>query len=153
MAHALIRSMIRTGSIFPGPGPGGVESREGSGGSFQESINMFDEEEEDDEKNAINGADCCTFWPWFLADRPILRLFLVMGLNGLVSMGVAAIFIELESPAQKERCDNYNGYGLHTFMFYPLEEHSELVFLLLCSNSAYSGISDKCVVLTLSTLH
>ena len=99
---------VRTGSIFPGPGPGGADSREGSGGSFQESINMFDEIEEedmDDEKNLniINGADCCTFWPWFLADRPILRLFLVIGFNGMVSMAVAAIFIELEWPAQQER--------------------------------------------------
>ena len=115
MAHALIRSMIRTGSIFPGPGPGGVESREGSGGSFQESINMFDEEEEDDEKAGINGADCCTFWPWFLADRPILRLFLVMGFNWMVSMAVAAIFIELEWPAQQERCDNFGVAGVRTF--------------------------------------
>ena len=41
--------------------------------------------------------------PWFLADRPILRLFLVMGFNGMVSMAVAAIFIELEWPAQQER--------------------------------------------------
>ena len=89
-------------------------------GSFQESINMFDEIEEedmDDEKNLniINGADCCTFWPWFLADRPILRLFLVMGFNWMVSMAVAAIFIELEWPAQQERCDNFGVAGVRTF--------------------------------------
>ena len=64
--------MVRTGSIFPGPGPNGADSsREGSSGSFQsESINMFENiEEEDDEKNAgINGAGkllnrkCLQFW-------------------------------------------------------------------------------------------
>ena len=51
-------------------------------------------------------SDCCTFWPWFLQDKPILRLFLVMGFNGVVSMAVAAIFIELEWPAQQERLEN-----------------------------------------------
>ena len=43
---------VRTGSIFPGPGPGGASdggSREGSTGSFQENINMFDDIEEEEE--------------------------------------------------------------------------------------------------------
>ena len=46
--------------------------------------------------------DCCC-WPWFLQNRPILRLFLVICFNGLVSMMCAAIFIELEKPSQDER--------------------------------------------------
>ena len=39
--------------------------------------------------------DCCGdhCWPWFLQDRPVLRLFLIMFVNGLVSMLVAAVFI------------------------------------------------------------
>ena len=41
--------------------------------------------------------------------RPILRLFLVIMVNGLVSMGVAAIFIELEGPAQQERYECTTG--------------------------------------------
>ncbi len=39
----------------------------------------------------------------FLQSRPILRLFLIMFVNGLVSMMCAAIFIQLEGPSQKER--------------------------------------------------
>ena len=55
------------------------------------------------QEKGINGADCCTFWPWWLADKPILRLFLVIAFNGCVSVAIAAIFIELERPAQQER--------------------------------------------------
>ena len=46
---------VRTGSIFPGPGPGGASdgSREGSTGSFQENINMFDDIEEEEEGRFI----------------------------------------------------------------------------------------------------
>ena len=45
----------------------------------------------------------------FLDKRPVLKLFLVIVVNGLVSMVFAAIFIELEAPAQlmrqKEKLD------------------------------------------------
>ena len=39
----------------------------------------------------------------FLDKRPVLKLFLVIVVNGLVSMVFAAIFIELEAPAQLMR--------------------------------------------------
>lgn len=39
----------------------------------------------------------------FFAKRPILKLFLVIFINGLISMAFAAIFIELEAPSQLER--------------------------------------------------
>ena len=39
----------------------------------------------------------------FLDKRPVLKLFLVIVINGLVSMVFAAIFIELEAPAQLMR--------------------------------------------------
>ncbi len=45
----------------------------------------------------------CVHWPRFLQNRPVLRLFLVITFNGLVSMMCAAIFIQLEGPAQEER--------------------------------------------------
>lgn len=36
---------------------------------------------------------CCTSWtPWFLRERPVLKLFLVMFINGLISLLVAYIF-------------------------------------------------------------
>ena len=56
----------------------------------------------DGEEVDLNGSgdgdaddDCCgrDCWPWFLQDRPVLRLFLIMFVNGLVSMLCAAIFI------------------------------------------------------------
>lgn len=47
--------------------------------------------------------DECCCWPWFLKNRPILRLFLVICFNGIVSMICAAIFVELERPEQLSR--------------------------------------------------
>ncbi|XP_059085511.1 potassium channel subfamily K member 13-like [Tigriopus californicus] len=47
--------------------------------------------------------DECCCWPWFLRNRPILRLFLVICFNGIVSMICAAIFVELERPEQLSR--------------------------------------------------
>ena len=71
----------------------------------------------------------CGCWPWFLKNRPVLRLFLVIAFNGLVrktpqkpyhnilrtppffpsfrqvSMMCGAIFIELERPAQVARME------------------------------------------------
>ena len=42
------------------------------------------------------------------AKRPVLKLFLIIALNGFVSMAFAAIFIELEAPAQKDRMADKN---------------------------------------------
>ena len=42
----------------------------------------------------------------FWKDRPILLLFTVILLNGLISMAIAAIFIELEGPDQRIRIQN-----------------------------------------------
>ena len=39
--------------------------------------------------------------PRLLENRPIVRLFLVILANGMVSMMCAAVFIELEGPAQQ----------------------------------------------------
>ena len=68
---------------------------------FKEDI--FDDkmtfDELDDEEENEKVTSCC--WPFsLLSDRPVLRLFVVMFLNGLISLAAAALIMEIEYPEQ-----------------------------------------------------
>ncbi len=42
--------------------------------------------------------------PWrFLKERPLWRLFIIMGMNGLLSLASSALIISIEKPAQDVR--------------------------------------------------
>ncbi len=75
---------------------------------------MSDEERRrqffDDDNNEGGGggnkdmSEYCCVWPLSLMnDKPVFRLFLVMFLNGLLSMACSAAIMEIERPEQLER--------------------------------------------------
>ena len=77
------------------------DSRTGSNPDT-ETLNIIEEEidAEDSQPTGIRSVFAC------LTDRPLWRLFLVMTLNGLFSLGCAALIIKIEKPAQDERYKN-----------------------------------------------
>ena len=54
----------------------------------------------------------CSKFNNFLSRNPVLKLFLVIIINGFVSMAFAAIFVELEAPAQKRRRQDQDSLGI-----------------------------------------
>lgn len=50
--------------------------------------------------------DYCCIWPFtLLKNRPVLRIFIVMAVNGLLSMICASLLMLIEGPSQVERMD------------------------------------------------
>lgn len=69
--------------------------------------NHGENDTKDDDESTKEKATSVCFWPFtLLEDRPLWRLFVVMGLNGLLSLACSAMIIKIEGSEQQNRLDN-----------------------------------------------